>query len=86
MTKQNNTTTKHLKNKHMEQTTIEWLSKKLESFGDSQYCKLEWEKLDLLIKKAKAMEKRQIVDAYRFGFCDEYAIGSKKYYNKTYKK
>ena len=67
-------------------TTIEWLSKKLESYGDPQYCELEWEKLDLLIKKAKAMEKRQIVDAYRFGFCDEDAIGSKKYYNKTFKK
>ena len=86
MTKQNNTTTKHLKNKPMEKTTIEWLSKKLESFGDPQYCKIEWEKLDLLIKKAKAIEKQKIFDAYRFGLFDEYAIGSKKYYNKTYKK
>jgi len=27
-------------------TTIEWLSKKLESYGDPQYCELEWKELD----------------------------------------
>jgi hypothetical protein len=70
----------------MKKTAVEWLGKKLESYGDPQYCELEWKELDLLIKKAKAMEKQKIVDAYRFGFCDEDAIGSKKYYNQTYKK
>jgi len=70
----------------MKKTAVEWLGKKLESYGDPQYCELEWKELDLLIKKAKAMGKRQIVDAYRFGLSDEDAIGSKKYYNKTYKK
>jgi hypothetical protein len=70
----------------MEKTAVEWLGKKLESYGDPQYCELEWKELDLLIKKAKAMEKKKIVDAYRFGLSDEDAIGSKKYYNKTFKK
>ena len=70
----------------MKKTAVEWLGKKLESFGDPQYCELEWKELDLLIKKAKAMEKKKIVDAYRFGLSDEDAIGSKKYYNKTFKK
>ena len=70
----------------MKKTAVEWLSKKLESYGDPQYCELEWKELDLLIKKAKAMEKKKIVDAYRFGLSDEDAIGSKKYYNKTFKK
>jgi len=70
----------------MKKTAVEWLGKKLESYGDPQYCELEWKELDLLIKKAKAMEKKKIVDAYRFGLSDEDAIGSKKYYNKTFKK
>ena len=71
----------------MEQTTIEWLSKKLESYGDPQYCELEWKELDLLIKKAKAMEKRQIINAYDKGEYDcGYNGNGKQYYNKTYKK
>jgi hypothetical protein len=71
----------------MEQTTIEWLSKKLESYGDPQYCELEWKELDLLIKKAKAMEKRQIINAYDKGEYDcGYNGNGKQYYNETYKK
>jgi len=71
----------------MKKTAVEWLGKKLESYGDPQYCELKWEELDLLIKKAKAMEKRQVVDA-----CDkgEYDCGyngdGKQYYNETFKK
>jgi hypothetical protein len=71
----------------MEKTTIEWLSKKLESYGDPQYCELEWKELDLLIKKAKAMEKRQIINAYDKGEYDcGYNGNGKQYYNETYKK
>ena len=71
----------------MEQTTIEWLSKKLESYGDPQYCELEWKELDLLIKKAKVMEKEQIVNAYDTGEYDcGYNGNGKQYYNETYKK
>ena len=35
--------------------------------------------------KYLAVEKQQIVDAYRFGISDEYVIGSEQYYNETFK-
>ena len=41
----------------MRQTAVEWLSKELESYGDPQFCEIEWEQLDSLIKQAKEMEK-----------------------------
>ena len=44
----------------MKQTAVEWLGKELESYGDPQFCKIEWEQLDLLIKQAKEMEKEQL--------------------------
>jgi len=37
----------------MKQTSTEWLSKELESYGDSQFCKIEWEALDALIQQTK---------------------------------
>ena len=43
----------------MKQTAVEWLGKELESYGDPQFCKIEWEQLDLLIQQAKEMEKEQ---------------------------
>ena len=76
----------------MKQTAIEWLGKKLESYGDPQYCKLEWKKLDLLIKKAKAMEKKQMIDAFWNGdntncIAEQNAKEfAEKYYNETFKK
>ena len=71
----------------MKQTAVEWLGNKLESYGNPQYCELKWEELDLLIKKAKAMEKRQIINAYDKGEYDcGYNGNGKQYYNETYKK
>jgi hypothetical protein len=43
----------------MKQTAVEWLGKELESYGDPQFCEIEWEQLDSLIKQAKEMEKQQ---------------------------
>ena len=37
----------------MKQTSTEWLSKELESYGDPDHCKIEWETLDSLIEQAK---------------------------------
>ena len=37
----------------MTKTSVEWLGKELESYGDPGYCKIEWETLDLLIQQAK---------------------------------
>ena len=51
---------KHLNQNKMKQTAVEWLGKELESYGDPQFCKIEWEQLDLLIKQAKEMEKEQL--------------------------
>lgn len=32
----------------------------LETYGDTGYCKIEWETLDELIEQAKEMEKQQM--------------------------
>jgi hypothetical protein len=44
----------------MKQTAVEWLGKELESYGDPQFCEIEWEQLDLLIQQAKEMEKETL--------------------------
>ncbi len=76
----------------MKQTAVEWLVKELESYGNTQFCKIEWEQLDLLIEQAKAMEKEQIIEAYlknHLQGCwmkntpEEYA---EQYYNETFNK
>jgi hypothetical protein len=46
----------------MTKTSVEWLGKELESYGDPGYCKIEWETLDLLIQQAKEMEKEQMIN------------------------
>jgi len=79
--------------KTTEMTAIEWLRKKLESYGDPQFCKIEWEKLDSLIQQAKEMEKEQIMDAVEWGNrkgYDEHRLTcildeDEDYYNETYK-
>jgi hypothetical protein len=69
-------------------TSVEWLAKELESYGDPGYCKLEWETLDLLVQKAEEMEKQQIIDAFEQG---EYTgrgfedVTSEEYYHINFK-
>ena len=73
----------------MKQTAVEWLDKELESYGDPQYCELEWKTLDVLIKQAKEMEEEQIL-AFANDYAENY-IGfrstaknpAKDYYNRT---
>jgi hypothetical protein len=67
------------------QTAVEWLVKELESYGNTQFCKIEWEQLDLLIEQAKEMEKEQIIDAYNIGSYDtsEKQFRPEQYYNET---
>lgn len=43
----------------MKQTAVEWLGKELESYGDPEFCKIEWEQLDSLIEQAKEWENEQ---------------------------
>ena len=64
----------------MKQTAVEWLSEQI--FNDVD---LKDSILKLAIQQAKEMEKEQIKDAYSFGIQDEYVIGSRNYYNETYK-
>ncbi len=74
----------------MKQTAVEWLGKELESYGDPQFCKIEWEQLDSLIQQAKEMEKEQTLDFTRNAvrkILDEdrqNPFNLEQYYNKTY--
>ena len=54
----------------MNQTVVEWLGKELESYGDPQFCKIEWEQLDSLFEQAKEMEKEQMHAEYMRGWKD----------------
>jgi len=69
----------------MKQTAVEWLGKELESYGDPQFCEIEWEQLDSLIEQAKEMEKEQINDACYEGYYQEGMYDTRAYYDKKYK-
>ena len=66
----------------MKQTAVEWLEQQLYKAGWEQ---LNHEEKMNICCTAKMMEKEQIKDAYSFGIQDEYVIGSKQYYNETFK-
>ena len=70
----------------MKQTAVEWLVDEMiqRKFFEKE-TELSYTTLEHLTNQAKAMEKQNIVDAYRFGIQDEYVIGSQQYYNKTFK-
>ena len=72
----------------MATTAVEWLGKELESYGDPQFCEIEWEQLDSLIKQAKEMEKQQIMKAVydSMGTNFDANMGrAELYYNETFK-
>ena len=66
----------------MKQTAVEWL---LENLNSEPYSEEEFKYNSDCWDKAQEMFKQQIVDAYRFGIQDEYVIGSRRYYNETFK-
>ena len=68
----------------MKQTSVEWFAKELESYGDPQFCKIEWEQLDSLIQQSKEMEKEQIENAFNYGQFD-LGMEADEYYNEIYK-
>jgi hypothetical protein len=73
----------------MEQTAVEWLGKKLESYGAPEFCEIEWEKLDILIQQAKEMEKQQIIEAIAESNKSNnrnVSLNPEQYYNETFKK
>jgi len=79
----------------MKRTSVEWLSKELESYGDTQICKIKWEDLDSLLIQSIAMEKEQIIEAWDNGFANGYDLGkhddqpnpddAEQYYYETFK-
>jgi len=66
----------------MKQTAVEWL---LENLNSEPYSEEEFNYNRDCWDKAQEMFEQQIIDAYRFGIQDEYVIGSKQYYNETFK-
>ena len=72
----------------MKQTAVEWLIEQMLEQGYFDGNKpLTFTNLDHLQHQAKAMEKRQVVDAYDKGEYDcGYNGDGKQYYNKTFKK
>jgi hypothetical protein len=74
----------------MKQTAVEWLEEQQAQLfnqvknGEIQIDEYEYY-LNLIIEQAKEIEKQQITDAYRFGLEDDYVMGSREYYNKTFK-
>jgi hypothetical protein len=85
-----------------EESSIEWLCKELESYGDPQFCEIEWKQLDSLIEQAKEMHKQEIeqhaINFYLFVENDEvtdqkveivenlYKDYLKEFYNETFEK
>ena len=81
-------------------TAVEWLCKELESYGDPQFCEIEWKQLDSLIEQAKEMHKQEIeqhaINFYLFVENDEvtdqkvefienlYKDYLKQFYNETF--
>jgi hypothetical protein len=60
-----------------EQTAVEWLFEKLWNTGKDKFT---WY---AILKKAKEMEKEQIIDAYETSHIS--MMTSEQYYNETYK-
>ena len=74
----------------MKQTVVEWLMVQLETYGDPEYCKIEWETLDELIKQALEMEKNQSIKfgkivGDKWGMIPIPLENIKEKYNETFK-
>jgi len=72
----------------MKQTSVEWLQKQLECFGNKHELQMSWATVDELLEQAKAMEKEQIIDAaadHCYPTCELARIDAEQYYNKTFK-
>jgi hypothetical protein len=72
------------------QTAVEWLVEQLECFGNKHELQMSWATLDELFQQAKAMETKQIKDAYvgynddEFGLLMNIKDMAEQYYNETY--
>jgi hypothetical protein len=66
-------------NMEKQQTAVEWLYQQL---NDTPKDKLTWQ---VILDKAKEMEKEQIIDAYKYGNQSDIYFKPEQYYNETYK-
>ena len=66
----------------MKQTAVEFLCDELHNV--IELYKSEWEELDSIVKKAKEMEKNQIIDAYNYGQQIPPFEYAEQYYNETF--
>jgi hypothetical protein len=66
----------------MKQTAVEFLCDELHNV--IELYKSEWEELDSIVKKAKEMEKKQIIDAYNYGQQIPPFEYAEQYYNETF--
>ena len=65
------------------QTAVEWLVQEINKINVSTEARIFINKLE---KRAKEMEKEQIIDAYHINPLEnKYGNIGKQYYNKTYK-
>ena len=69
----------------MKQTAVEWLVEQLKKRGYAGEFPPH-----LLFEQAKAMEKEQIIEAYKadcdtLGHTNAFKVAAEQYYNKTYK-
>jgi phosphoribosylaminoimidazole carboxylase (NCAIR synthetase) len=69
------------------QTAVEWLQLKLNSVKPTDFCSIE--KIKHWVNEAKAMEKQQIIEAYKIGYDEGLQIITKyenveDYYTSTY--
>lgn len=70
-----------------QETTIDWIKREMEKFGERSHLLLDWESFDIIIEDAREMEKEQIIKAFIDGEHQQGFEGeAEQYYNETYKK
>jgi hypothetical protein len=53
-----------------QETTIDWIKREMEKFGERSHLLLDWESFDIIIEEAKAIEKDQRIKDYNAGYDD----------------
>jgi hypothetical protein len=70
----------------MKQTAVEWLIEQMiERKFFAKDAPLSYTTLEHLTNQAKAMEKEQIMDAYKYGNQSNIYFKPEQYYNETFK-
>jgi hypothetical protein len=70
----------------LQQTAVEWLYNHLFPTKLDASTEEEWNKIDAVFEQAKAMEKEQIIEAYKYGNQSDVYFKPEQYYNEIYGK